>query len=66
MICSDRSRARDPVEGHTDNVPIRGSLYPTQLGALDGPRVGRGADFLIGHGAAEMRMGASGYAACIR
>jgi chemotaxis protein MotB len=50
------------VEGHTDNMPIRGSLYPTNW-ELSTARASTVVRFLIGHGAAKMRMAASGYAA---
>ena len=50
------------VEGHTDNVPIRGSLYPTNW-ELSTARASGVVRFLIEHGAAKMRMAASGYAA---
>ena len=50
------------VEGHTDNVPIRGSVYPTNW-ELSTARASGVVRFLIAHGAAKMRMAASGYAA---
>jgi chemotaxis protein MotB len=50
------------VEGHTDNLPIRGSVYPTNW-ELSTARASRVVRFLIEHGAAKMRMSASGYAA---
>jgi chemotaxis protein MotB len=50
------------VEGHTDNVPIRGSLYPTNW-ELSTARASTVVRYLIGHGAAKMQMAASGYAA---
>jgi chemotaxis protein MotB len=50
------------VEGHTDNVPIRGSLYPTNW-ELSTARASRVVRFMVDHGANTMRMGASGYAA---
>ena len=49
------------VEGHTDNVPIRGSLYPTNW-ELSTARASGVVRFLIEHGAQKMRMSASGYA----
>jgi chemotaxis protein MotB len=49
------------VEGHTDNVPIHGSVYPTNW-ELSTARASRVTRFLIEHGAAKMRMGATGYA----
>jgi chemotaxis protein MotB len=50
------------VEGHTDNVPIRGSVYPTNW-ELSTARASRVVRFMVDHGANTMRMGASGYAA---
>jgi chemotaxis protein MotB len=50
------------VEGHTDNVPIAGSQYPTNW-ELSTARSSTVVRFLIDHGAAKMRMVASGYAA---
>ena len=50
------------VEGHTDSVPIRGSLYPTNW-ELSTARASRVVRYLVSHGAATLRMGASGYAA---
>jgi len=50
------------VEGHTDNVPIRGSVYPTNW-ELSTARASRVVRFLIEHGAPKMHMGATGYAA---
>src|SRR4051812_22056352 len=50
------------VEGHTDNVPIRGSVYQTNW-ELSTSRASRVVRFLIEHGAPKMRMGATGYAA---
>jgi chemotaxis protein MotB len=50
------------VEGHTDNVPIRGSVYPTNW-ELSTARASRVVRFLVEHGATAPRMGASGYAA---
>jgi chemotaxis protein MotB len=50
------------VEGHTDNVPISGSVYPTNW-ELSTARASRVVRFLIDNGAAKMRMAASGYAA---
>jgi chemotaxis protein MotB len=49
------------VEGHTDNVPIRGSIYPTNW-ELSTARASGVVRFLIEHGAQKMRMSASGYA----
>jgi chemotaxis protein MotB len=49
------------VEGHTDNVPIQGSPYPTNW-ELSTARASGVVRFLITHGAQKMRMSASGYA----
>jgi chemotaxis protein MotB len=49
------------VEGHTDNVPIRGSVYPTNW-ELSTARASGVVRFLVAHGAQKMRMSASGYA----
>src|SRR3954451_6326285 len=50
------------VEGHTDNIPIAGSVYPTNW-ELSTARASRVVRFLIENGAEKMRMSASGYAA---
>jgi chemotaxis protein MotB len=50
------------VEGHTDNIPIAGSVYPTNW-ELSTARASRVVRFLIENGAAKMRMSAAGYAA---
>src|SRR3954451_12465064 len=50
------------VEGHTDSVPIRGSMYPTNW-ELSTARASRVVRALVDHGARTLRMGASGYAA---
>ena len=50
------------VEGHTDSVPIHGSVYPTNW-ELSTARASRVVRFLIAHGASKMRMSATGYAA---
>src|SRR3954454_18028930 len=50
------------VEGHTDSVPIRGSVYPTNW-ELSTARASRVVRYLVDHGARSLRMGASGYAA---
>src|SRR3954449_3292814 len=50
------------VEGHTDNMPIHGSVYPTNW-ELSTARASRVVRFLIENGAAKMRMAAAGYAA---
>ena len=49
------------VEGHTDNVPIRDSMYATNW-ELSTARASRAVRFLIEHGAPMMRMAATGYA----
>ncbi|MEA2450519.1 MAG: chemotaxis protein MotB [Thermoleophilaceae bacterium] len=50
------------VEGHTDNIPIAGSVYPTNW-ELSTARASRVVRFLIENGASKMRMSAAGYAA---
>ncbi len=50
------------VEGHTDNMPIHGSVYPTNW-ELSTARASRVVRYLIDNGAAKMRMSAAGYAA---
>jgi chemotaxis protein MotB len=50
------------VEGHTDNLPIAGSVYPSNW-ELSTSRASRVVRFLIDHGAAALRMSATGYAA---
>jgi chemotaxis protein MotB len=50
------------VEGHTDSMPIHGSVYPTNW-ELSTARASRVVRFLIENGAAKMRMSATGYAA---
>jgi chemotaxis protein MotB len=49
------------VEGHTDSVPIRDSVYETNW-ELSTARASRVVRFLIASGAAKMRLGATGYA----
>jgi chemotaxis protein MotB len=49
------------VEGHTDNVPISGSQYPTNW-ELSTARASTVVRSLIAHGANKMRMSASGFA----
>jgi chemotaxis protein MotB len=49
------------VEGHTDNVPIRGSMFPTNW-ELSTARASRVVRFLIGGGVAQRRLSAGGYA----
>jgi chemotaxis protein MotB len=50
------------VEGHTDNVPIRGSVFPTNW-ELSTARASRVVRFLIGGGVIQHRLSAGGYAA---
>src|SRR4051812_11396587 len=50
------------VEGHTDTVPISGSLFPTNW-ELSTARASRVVRFLIGGGVTQRRLSASGYAA---
>jgi chemotaxis protein MotB len=50
------------VEGHTDSVPIRGSVFPTNW-ELSTARASRVVRFLIGGGVAQMRLSAGGFAA---
>jgi chemotaxis protein MotB len=49
------------VEGHTDNVPIRGSVFPTNW-ELSTARASRVVRALIGGGVVQGRLSASGYA----
>jgi chemotaxis protein MotB len=50
------------VEGHTDAVPIRGSVFPTNW-ELSTARASRVVRFLIAGGVAQGRLSAGGYAA---
>lgn len=50
------------VEGHTDAIPIRGSVFPTNW-ELSTARASRVVRFLIGGGVAQGRLSAGGYAA---
>jgi chemotaxis protein MotB len=50
------------VEGHTDTVPIRGSVFPTNW-ELSTARASRVVRFLIAGGVAQGRLSAGGYAA---
>jgi chemotaxis protein MotB len=50
------------VEGHTDTVPISGSLFPTNW-ELSTARASRVVRFLIGSGVTQRRLSAAGYAA---
>jgi chemotaxis protein MotB len=49
------------VEGHTDPVPIHGSLFPTNW-ELSTARASRVVRFLISGGVARRRLSAAGYA----
>ena len=49
------------VEGHTDPVPIHGSVFPTNW-ELSTARASRVVRFLIGGGVARRRLSAAGYA----
>src|SRR4051794_12704372 len=55
-------RHRIQVEGHTDSVPIRGSVFPTNW-ELSTSRAARVVRFLIDGGVPAGRLGAAGYAA---
>ena len=59
-----RKEATHPimVEGHTDTVPISGSLFPTNW-ELSTARASRVVRFLIGSGVTQRRLSAAGYAA---
>jgi chemotaxis protein MotB len=50
------------VEGHTDTVPIHGSVFPTNW-ELSTARASRVVRFLIGGGVEQGRLSASGFAA---
>jgi chemotaxis protein MotB len=50
------------VEGHTDTVPIRGSVFPTNW-ELSTARASRVVRFLIAGGVGQARLSAGGYAA---
>jgi chemotaxis protein MotB len=50
------------VEGHTDDVPIHGSMFPTNW-ELSTARASRVVRFLIAGGVAQSRLSAGGYAA---
>jgi chemotaxis protein MotB len=49
------------VEGHTDPVPIAGSVFPTNW-ELSTARASRVVRFLVDHGATSRRLSAAGYA----
>jgi len=61
-ILSQEGRHQVMVEGHTDNVPIRGSVFPTNW-ELSTARASRVVRFLIAGGVAQSRLSAGGYAA---
>jgi chemotaxis protein MotB len=60
-IVSREGRHQVMVEGHTDPVPIHGSLFPTNW-ELSTARASRVVRFLIGGGVARERLSAAGYA----
>ncbi|GAC1323692.1 MAG: flagellar motor protein MotB [Thermoleophilaceae bacterium] len=49
------------VEGHTDSVPIRGAIYPTNW-ELSTARAARVVRFLVNSGVSSRGLGAAGYA----
>jgi chemotaxis protein MotB len=61
-ILAREGRHQVMVEGHTDNVPIRGSVFPTNW-ELSTARASRVVRFLIAGGVAQMRLSAGGFAA---
>jgi chemotaxis protein MotB len=61
QIISAESLHQVMVEGHTDNVPIRGSVFPTNW-ELSTARASRVVRFLIAGGVAQGRLSAGGYA----
>jgi chemotaxis protein MotB len=61
-ILAQEHRHQIMVEGHTDTVPIRGSVFPTNW-ELSTARASRVVRFLIGGGVAQGRLSAGGYAA---
>src|SRR4051812_18844037 len=61
-VVAKEGRHQVMVEGHTDNVPIRGSVFPTNW-ELSTARASRVVRFMIGGGVAQSRLSASGYAA---
>jgi chemotaxis protein MotB len=58
-----RTETHNPiaVEGHTDDVPITGSVYPTNW-ELSTARASRVVRFLVGAGVGAGRLSAAGYA----
>jgi chemotaxis protein MotB len=61
-IISQESAHQVMVEGHTDNIPIRGSVFPTNW-ELSTARASRVVRFLIAGGVVQGRLSAGGYAA---
>src|SRR3954454_7900555 len=62
QIIAQEARHQVMVEGHTDNVPIHGSVFPTNW-ELSTARASRVVRFLISGGVAQTRLSAGGYAA---
>jgi chemotaxis protein MotB len=62
QIIAKEARHQVMVEGHTDSVPIRGSVFPTNW-ELSTARASRVVRFLIAGGVAQSRLSAGGYAA---
>jgi chemotaxis protein MotB len=62
QIISKEGQHQVMVEGHTDTVPIRGSIFPTNW-ELSTARASRVVRFLIAGGVAQGRLSAGGYAA---
>src|SRR4051794_36530511 len=62
QIVAKEGRHQVMVEGHTDNVPIRDSVFPTNW-ELSTARASRVVRFLISGGVAQTRLSAGGYAA---
>jgi chemotaxis protein MotB len=60
-ILSEEAAHQVMVEGHTDDVPIRGSVFPTNW-ELSTARASRVVRFLIAGGVAQGRLSAGGYA----
>ena len=61
-ILSEEGRHKIMVEGHTDVVPIHGSVFPTNW-ELSTARASRVVRFLISAGVPRGRLSAAGYAA---
>jgi chemotaxis protein MotB len=62
QIVAKEGRHQVMVEGHTDSVPIRGSVFPTNW-ELSTARASRVVRFLIAGGVLQGRLSAGGYAA---